>query len=1526
MSPTPKIFISYRRIDGPHSERLWDHLVRWFGEENVFFDWDCASIKPASEFPDALHAGVQVAEIFLAVIGPGWINEENLLRLKDEKDYVLRELKQALARRDAGENLNVLPLLVGGANMPTSEVLPPELGRLSVIQAHQLREGAEAYRAQIETLIELINSHCPGLRAQLQNAWVRDALQSPERSTACFYQDIAVRAPERQQPIKRLAAQSALDAWWGTWAEHHQAFVLLGEEGDGKSWATADWLADKLVASDFTVPIVFAPALHMASASVAEILAACLERSQPTPSERWPARLRDLVHQPPSATPLFLLVVDSFNERTSLDWRELFDSIRAPPWRGSVALLCLCRSPYWEHLNITNDGLITAWTLPSFNDTELEQALAQRKSMRSAFEPEVLHLMARPRYFDLAFRLSGQIDRGGLTLERLIYEDWRDMTGRKRQRVCSHGEFQALIADLAKEYGKKSFAFSAFAQLAQGIENDVASLIKELEGVHILDNQNGKLIIAERWLPLALGLVLAAEIEENPANDLVALAEIIAKRMGSYREADLQVRICGMALFHALNASNYPEVGCLALLRAWIEGRNLDGSDLREIAAYLPLRPKTYLHMAEYVWGEADNREVQDAFMVGFLRHRELPVVKSELVQTFTQWLGFVYPWGYRASFERDAEKLAEFRKDVEKRLGQLAVPGPVLLHGVQLEVVQNAGLLRLAQVALAVISHEHAKGYANALVTGITASTVMDGSHAEFPWVLHTCCSETRQALLLAARKLLAANQSIAYLVARKLLACLGNEEARVMQVSIPREFHGAHPLAQMFEEDPCHPFLGPWKKDNYLTGLQRNWDAPSLIVDQLKNLALDPDIAFPEILRQKLDDAGKGIDFTKTNLSMGSTIEEYHLGNMEPALCAIAPTRYLYLMRAWMQTLATRDGLARRQLAWHLLDHLPILGDEEAEIVLAAWRATLVLDGEHDKVAELALFPAVVFDLPPEEQLQRLTERGDAGGYFTKHAPCFRPLSSAHGPVILAALKAVEGNGSMHRLHNLLWYLTEALCHIDKAIQQYLLTRFSEFDTVSRGYCLELFVRTGDTEAAQQIATSSWCAQGGRENHFEDTWGSILLTEFDNKFPIADLATKIASEWLGHAVKKRGYTAEDLANYAKLINAIWCKVVARTPPPEVESISRYVMLKVNPESEYQAEILTITTDNNDGFNFTNYTWGGSAGVGSSNDLALALDADASIEKHNTLSQQVATLAENENRNGNPWFAQTFRDSGLAEVIALDDTLWRSWIEPVLRNDRRAWQLLGLCRGFYEKLCAALLTHAPEQGLELFLAMALRPTIRITDARLGLPLLLMDAFAAPASQQVEQLLRSHIDSGTADLDLFEIVMLCQCGGRDDWMRQLSSTEWQQTDNDYDRARGLALLGFSNAEADGAMLANWIATHGDCWLRDAAEIALQNHRRNVWARCWFNRFLSRSDRTEAWAAFRLFLRCVDRRFWLWFHSAELADVEPWKRDAITMSIGTIEDACKENEKIWKDQFLGQKVKVKELWPWMGAYQ
>jgi hypothetical protein len=53
--------------------------------------------------------------------------------------------------------------------------------------------------------------------------------------------------------------------------------------------------------------------------------------------------------------------------------------------------------------------------------------------------------------------------------------------------------------------------------------------------------------------------------------------------------------------------------------------------------------------------------------------------------------------------------------------------------------------------------------------------------------------------------------------------------------------------------------------------------------------------------------------------------------------------------------------------------------------------------------------------------------------------------------------------------------------------------------------------------------------------------------------------------------------------------------------------------------------------------------------------------------------------------------------------------------------------------------------------------------------------------------------------------------------------------------------------------------------------------------------------------------------------------AEYAQVAiKYVADTFASGLGAIESACKENGQGGKDNFLGQKVKPKELWPWMGS--
>lgn len=124
-----RIFISYRRSDSESfSGRLRDRLRAEFGKRAVFMD--TSTIPGGAKFDEAIAQNLKSCTVFITVIGKSWLdckNDAGQRRLDDAGDWVRKEVAQALTRED----LLVIPVIFGGAAMPGSEALPPDLKSLA---------------------------------------------------------------------------------------------------------------------------------------------------------------------------------------------------------------------------------------------------------------------------------------------------------------------------------------------------------------------------------------------------------------------------------------------------------------------------------------------------------------------------------------------------------------------------------------------------------------------------------------------------------------------------------------------------------------------------------------------------------------------------------------------------------------------------------------------------------------------------------------------------------------------------------------------------------------------------------------------------------------------------------------------------------------------------------------------------------------------------------------------------------------------------------------------------------------------------------------------------------------------------------------------------------------------------------------------------------------------------------------------------------------------------------------------------
>jgi len=137
------LFISYRR-EGTvgWAGHLCADLRECFDASQVFMDIN-GSIPGGSNFELALTQALSVCDILLALIHKEWVSckhADGRRKLDDPKDWVRNEIATALRR-----NIPIMPVLLGGAQLPKEEELPAEIRSLRKYQVREISDSRWGY-------------------------------------------------------------------------------------------------------------------------------------------------------------------------------------------------------------------------------------------------------------------------------------------------------------------------------------------------------------------------------------------------------------------------------------------------------------------------------------------------------------------------------------------------------------------------------------------------------------------------------------------------------------------------------------------------------------------------------------------------------------------------------------------------------------------------------------------------------------------------------------------------------------------------------------------------------------------------------------------------------------------------------------------------------------------------------------------------------------------------------------------------------------------------------------------------------------------------------------------------------------------------------------------------------------------------------------------------------------------------------------------------------------------------------------
>lgn len=248
----------------------------------------------------------------------------------------------------------------------------------------------------------------------------------------------------------------------------------------------------------------------------------------------------------------------------------------------------------------------------------------------------------------------------------------------------------------------------------------------------------------------------------------------------------------------------------------------------------------------------------------------------------------------------------------------------------------------------------------------------------------------------------------------------------------------------------------------------------------------------------------------------------------------------------------------------------------------------------------------------------------------------------------------------------------------------------------------------------------------------------------------------------------------------------------------------------------------------------------------------------------------------------------------------------------------------------FFLALCQALLTHAPEKGAQLWHKLRSNSITRYIG-KAGVENLIHMVFRVPHSPEVMKLREASVGLEYChnDQKLFELAIAASFNGQSHWL-DIFINEDRESPLVWRRNRAEVLAGFTannslpvaGAWPDGEIR----TTHANFTLKSARHRWIE-----ACAHHWWRDFLNACDPDEAYAAWVLFLRSVDRRAWVWMNqdienADDSTDFFQRKIKHLRLNQSNLERAMKKREEKpgdKLDQHFLYRENVRSVGPWFG---
>lgn len=701
--------------------------------------------------------------------------------------------------------------------------------------------------------------------------------------------------------------------------------------------------------------------------------------------------------------------------------------------------------------------------------------------------------------------------------------------------------------------------------------------------------------------------------------------------------------------------------------------------------------------------------------------------------------------------------------------------------------------------------------------------------------------------------------------------------------------------------------------------------------IVRKMDEFLSDPAINAPESFTARLNDAVQMLPVKCYRAKFCSTMDDHYIEQFEPVLARFAPQLLGDIMRSASRSIQERDEEGVRQLLIHAPELAIILQKREVEILrealvgygakAAEWTDdspdTLI---ERDKLAEAEGALALAFHSTPDEVAGIILQRPTRAFDLIQLQHWFGSLSEQSNQSYLNSLLS---ENDTKRLTRLLWLL----CYTKPSLFETHRRRIIEFidstDAALKGVAFQFAWMSADQVLLDHILQID-CHYLHPEKLWAEAWHADILCQYGNDLPFDALIQRLPLAKLSWAVFRRGCRVDDLNTYAEFLDAVWqsiAKKYALTVPPSIA-------VRVNTSQDAGASFTDYSESSSDKsihYRSPDTVWGsGSPNQNADLDTLFTHESDDQyMARQRAFHERIAELTRSEETR---WHLDQFNVGVLEHICRSNPEKAYHWINTVLEGDA-ARGMLAWCEGFYQSLCAAFVNVKPSLGFALWRRIRNGPNnVKFTDSIAGTDWMTCLPFSADASQEAEAARCELLDACASDADLMELANAACAYGQHSWVLEQARLLIDAPQL-WRRAKGFMLLCLADSDSSTVSHIMQQTDVDGTWVEPLLTGITYYHERNLWARHWYQCFLVAPSNDEAFAAYKLFLTCADRRCRIWVDTLEdqaKSDVnyDPRRIKFRLTNYQQLNRSVEENEKNLKDHFLVLKFNKGQLLPFV----